>query len=144
MKTSIFSLLALLSLATSAQASWMGETCSSSDGAIRTSGGHLEMFTEVTVMDYKNGSQTKVRDEEGKWNVEEANEQVIKEERGGDQCNNGMRAPWSRKISVKQVRITKDDGSLFDEYTLGVTSDRKAVEGTLICEWAVSSIVPCK
>jgi hypothetical protein len=143
MKTQIIALLALLASAPLANASSMYEACGSHDGSIRTSGGHGPFFTEVTVKDWAKGTEEKVRDEEGAWKVDSSEQNIIKEERGGEVCSNGMRAPWMRKTYTVQVRITKEDGSLFDKNTLGVSRDGKAVEGTLLCEWAVSSIVPC-
>jgi hypothetical protein len=144
MKTEILALLALVTFAPLANASSMYEACGSHDGSIRTSGGHGPFFTEVTVKDWSKNTEEKVRDEDGAWKVEQSGEQIVKEERGGQECRNGMRAPWMRKIYTVDVRITKEDGGLFDENTLGVSRDRKAVEGTLLCEWAVSSIVPCQ
>ncbi|RYZ94077.1 MAG: hypothetical protein EOP11_26905 [Proteobacteria bacterium] len=138
-----FLILASLLLTPAAFASSLQETCGSSDGSIRTSGGHGPMFTEITVRDYAKNTEEKVRDEDFAWKVEELNRLEIKKENHGGQCRNGMRAPWGRTIYSREVRITKEDGSNFDKNTVGVSSDLKAVEAVLLCEHTYSNIMPC-
>lgn len=142
MKTLLLA-LALTIPTTFAHASSLSETCSSHDGSIRTGGGHGPFFTEVTVHDWSKGTETKVRDEDNAWNVEVLSEQVVKDESGGETCRDGMRAPWRRRQFVREVRITKADGGLFDKFTSGVSQDGKSVGGVLLCEWSVSNIMPC-
>ncbi|RZA07610.1 MAG: hypothetical protein EOP11_07190 [Proteobacteria bacterium] len=138
-----FLILASLLLTPAAFASSIQETCSSHDGSIRTSGGHGPMFTEITVVDFAKNTEEKLRDEAYAWKVEELNRLEIKKESHGGQCHNGMKAPWGRTVYSREVRITKEDGSSFDKYTLGVSPDLKAVEGVLICEFTYSNIMPC-
>jgi len=122
----------------------MQEVCSSADAGIRTSGGHGPFFTEVTVYNYKDGSETKVRDELNAWAVSATDAKEVSQENHGGECRGGMRAPWGRTVWVQKVRITKEDGGLFDRYTSGVTADGKAVEGTVLCERTYSNIMPCQ
>ncbi|RYG55517.1 hypothetical protein EON80_30550 [bacterium] len=139
-----FLFLASLLLASPAFASSIQEACGSHDGSIRTSGGHGPFFTEITVMDYANNREEKLRDEDYAWKVEELSRTELKTESGGNQCRKGMRAPWGRTTYAREVRITKESGQAFDKNTVGVSADLKAVEGTLICERTYSNIMPCQ
>jgi hypothetical protein len=47
-------------------------------------------------------------------------------------------------MTLQKVSITKEDGSLFSEDTIGVSKDRKSVNAVFVCKSDVTSEMPCK
>lgn len=140
----------MMTLTTLAQASSMQESCSNAKGTVRFELGHYENYIEVTKWSSSDDEGTKyekIRKDlhDGEWKLEELSSQIISNEQNS-QCREGedIGFAWARKVDVRKVRITKSDGSLFEDGILGLTSDRKAVEATLLCEWEVSNIMPCE
>lgn len=130
-----------------AEASWYQDFCSDAEATTRTANGHNENFVEVTERKWNNDGpqENRIRFEKGEVMVNELDvQQISKEEKKA--CGEGQEYGWyaASTVTVKKVSLTKEDGSLFSEDTIGVSEDRKSVSAVFVCKSDVTSEMPCK
>lgn len=147
MKT-LLMITALTLVSTSfAQASWYQTFCSDAEATTRTADGHNDNFVEITERKWDNDGpkENRIRFENGEVTANELSEQRISHEENRA-CGDGQEYGWysASTVTVKKVSITKEDGSLFSENTLGVSKDLKSVDVVLVCKADVTSEMPCK
>lgn len=151
MKNSILATI-LLALGSTAQASSFTITCGNAEGTIKTESGHFANGLQLTkrIYDRENGGH---RDEKVELSLrddvrveaEDAREIHSEQRNGCDVPNPGQTGgALHRSVYVEKVRITKADGSSFEDGILGVSADRLSVEDFLICERVITNIIPCR
>ena len=151
MKNLVVTTLALVLNLSLAQASSMQENCSNADATVSMKMGHFESGLYLTKRTYdgKNGSvreqkiEVSLRDQVTMEHLE--SQQIHNESYNG--CEKPGSGPtagaWYKSVNLQKVKITKQDGSAFEDGILAVSADRKSIGVYLLCERIVTNIISC-
>ena len=143
MKSAI--LIGLMFAGSLANASWFQNNCSNGAGTVKLADGHDDFYIRLTEQKWENDQIKETILEDERFQAEYSNEVVVHES-SESSCNQEQGWGFATWYNVKQmtVTITKSDGSLFTEHTLGVSQDRKSVKAFMICEEFGNSEAVCE
>jgi hypothetical protein len=132
----------------SAQASWYQESCSNGEGTVKLAHGHNDNFISYTTRVYDgNGGveENIVRDESGDLRFEIVEEKELAKEshQSCDGTNQIGFGTW-KNVTYRRVKITKADGSAFNENTLELSQDKQSIVTSMICEENGNSEILCE
>lgn len=147
MKAPLVLALSLVTLSTSAHASWYQTWCSNAEGTTKTGNGHNHNFTQITKREWTNNGpvETIIRDKKGELYAEQVGEpKTIVSEQKQNCRKPGEGGVWSSHVvTAGKYKIVHRDGKLFNKDIVGVSSDLKSVEVEMICQNDMNGLIMC-
>ncbi len=139
-------LVTALVVAPAAHASYYQTNCANADASTRMNNGHSDNTLSVTREAWgdEGPTRTVIKLDPDEVKVEMLDANVLFSEVHDSCAENPGRGSgfWSRReVKTYRLRLTKEDGSRFDEQILGAKADG-SIESFLICEENWSGIVP--